>query len=162
MAHIDNSPTFSLQRSRSEKVPLQLLSNQVPGDCRTRACVDSIMPGRPRNCCAPGANCVAALPASETVLYAGQKPLRNVVLAASLTPASEAALGWVVQQLCRKGDAVHLACVVCCLHTHTEVRTSASRLHCTLRNMTTLCAHRSVFVLDGGAITPDQLCDHYA
>lgn len=43
------------------------------------------------------------------------------MLATSLTPESAAALEWVVNDLAQKGDAIHLAHVVKCLHTRTEV-----------------------------------------
>jgi Universal stress protein family len=45
-----------------------------------------------------------------------------VVVAVSLTPESAAALTWAIQNLCRKGDAVHIVHVVTCLSTPSEVR----------------------------------------
>lgn len=131
-AHISNSPSFSLQRQRSEKVGrLQLLSNLVPGACWHASCFRHVV-----------WSCLDALGAPLTIgtdfcfmcslrqfkriMFAGERPERNVVLATSLTPESAAALTWAVQNFCRSGDAVHLVHVVRCLSTPSEVQHAAS------------------------------------
>lgn len=51
----------------------------------------------------------------------GQRPARNVVVAASLVPEAAAAVAWTAKQLCRPGDCIHLVHVVRCLTTPSEV-----------------------------------------
>lgn len=53
---------------------------------------------------------------------AGQPIARNVVVATSLEPEAAAAVQWAAQQLCQKGDAVHLVHVARCMSTPAEVR----------------------------------------
>ena len=42
-------------------------------------------------------------------------PKRNIVVAASLTTAAETALQWVLDNMAKEGDAIHV-CHVCKVH----------------------------------------------
>lgn len=48
-------------------------------------------------------------------------PKRSIVVAASLTAASETSLAWVIDNLAREGDAIHVCHVCKCLEDPTEI-----------------------------------------